>query len=86
MKLILTSKEIKYIIVDNNTGRITESGEEQGKNDTFEETFVDLSSIEIGKPPKISYNKTEYTNRKKPISPVWVDLLYNVTEIITDKR
>lgn len=80
IKIVIDSKEIKYFIV-NEDGKITESGEDTGVNDTFEDTFVDMKKLVIGKPPIISYNKGVYS-RKTPLrEAVWTELNYNVLEI-----
>lgn len=79
-KVIIDSKEIKYLIVEP-TGRIIESGEKEGENDTFENSFVNMEKLEVGKKINISFNKGIYERRSVPKEAVWVDLLYDVISI-----
>ena len=81
MKIVLDSKEIGYLVVEKATGRIIESGEAEGQNDTFEDSFIDLETVKVGQAPKISYNKGVYSRRKTPKEPVWAELLYKVLEV-----
>lgn len=75
-KILLDNKEIKYFII-NLDGKIIETGDENP--DTWEETFVDMDSIEVGKAPKISYNKSQMQRQGK--TPVWSYLNYTVKSI-----
>lgn len=77
VKLTLKSQEIKYFIVNLEDGRITESGDED--ETTFEDTFIDLKTIEVGKKPLISYNYSLYTRKFPDRAPVWSQLNYEIT-------
>ncbi len=81
MKVELDSKEIKFLEISDNDGRILKSGEREGFNDTFEDSFVDLKTVEVGKKPMISFNKGVYERRKHKIEPVWTELAYKVLKI-----
>lgn len=77
-KLDIDNKEINFFIISAETGKIKSSGDEN--DDTWEDTYIDLNSIEVGKPPSICFNKahrTRYTGRE----PVFTNLNYNVTLI-----
>ena len=65
-KIEIQNSEIKYLIV-NEKGRVIETGEEF---DTFQDTKVDLKSIEVGKRLRIIFN-----------NKVWTELNYKITEI-----
>jgi hypothetical protein len=81
VKLVLNSGEINHLVVSLHDGRIIESGESDAEQNTFENTYVDVSTIEIGKPPKISFNYFLYKRKSVNKTPVWVDLNYNVESI-----
>ena len=55
MKILIDNNEIQYLIV-NERGKVLESGEEKGL-DTFQDTFVDLSSVKVGKEPRITFRR-----------------------------
>ena len=65
-KIDIDNKEIKYLIV-NERGRVIETGEEF---DTFQDTKVDLKSIEVGKRLRITFN-----------NKVWAQLNYKTISI-----
>ena len=65
-KIEIQNKEIQYLIV-NKKGRVIETGEEF---DTFQDTKVDLKSIEVGKRLRITFN-----------NKVWTELNYKTISI-----
>lgn len=85
IKVILDNKEIKYFVVSATDGRILESGEAEN-HDTWEDTFIKLESIEVGRAPKISFNYGFYTRSFSKKVPVWVDLAYIVKEVTKTKK
>lgn len=66
-KIDIDNKEIKYLIV-NERGRVIETGEEF---DTFQDTKVDLNSIEIGKRLKLTFNNKVWTQLNYKTINVW---------------
>ena len=66
-KIDIANKEIKYLIV-NEKGRVIETGEEF---DTFQDTKVDLNSIEIGKRLKLTFNNKVWTQLNYKTINVW---------------
>jgi hypothetical protein len=66
-KIDIDNKEIKYLIV-NEKGRVIETGEEF---DTFQDTKVDLNSIEIGKRLKLTFNNKVWTQLNYKTINVW---------------
>jgi len=85
IKVILDSEEIKYFIISATDGRIIESGETLN-NDTWEDTFIRVDTIEVGKTPKISFNYGFYTRSCSKKEPVWVNLAYKVTDVQKTKK
>lgn len=81
VKVILNSSEINYLVVSLQDGRIIESGESESENNTFEDTYMKVSSIEVGKHPKISYNYGVYTRRSVGKTPVFTELNYVVLAV-----
>lgn len=75
IKVLLDSKEIDYFLLADD-GKIVESGDELP--DTWEDTYVDVSTIEVGKKMKISYNFGIYTRKFPDRKPVWEELNYNI--------
>jgi hypothetical protein len=66
-KIDIDNKEIKYLVV-NEKGRVIETGEEF---DTFQDTKVDLNSIEIGKRLKLTFNNKVWTQLNYKTINVW---------------
>jgi hypothetical protein len=66
-KIDIDNNEIKYLIV-NEKGRVIETGEEF---DTFQDTKVDLNSIEIGKRLKLTFNNKVWTQLNYKTVNVW---------------
>ena len=66
-KIEIQNSEIKYLIV-NEKGRVIETGEEF---DTFQDTKVDLNSIEIGKRLKLTFNNKVWTQLNYKTINVW---------------
>lgn len=66
-KIDIDNNEIKYLIV-NERGRVIETGEEF---DTFQDTKVDLNSIEIGKRLKLTFNNKVWTQLNYKTINVW---------------
>lgn len=70
IKVFIDSKELSYFII-NPKGKIVETGEKiktvkQGITsyecgDTFQDTYIDLKTIEVGVEPSISFNKKVFT-------------------------
>lgn len=85
IKVILDNEEIKYFVVSAENGRILESGETENQ-DTWEDTYIDLNSIEVGKAPKISFNYSFFIRTTSKRKPVWTDLLYKVKAIEKTKK
>lgn len=85
IKVILDSEEIKYFVINAKDGRILESGETEN-HDTWEDTFVKLETVEVGKAPKISFNYGFFTRSCSKKLPVWADLNYKVTKIEKTKQ
>lgn len=85
IKVILDNEEIKYFVVSAENGRILESGETENQ-DTWEDTYVDLNTVEVGRAPKISYNYSFFSRTTSKRKPVWVDLLYKVKSIEKTKK
>lgn len=77
-KIYINSKEIEFFIFSEETGKIKSSGDIN--QDTWEDTYLDLNSIVIGKEPVVSFNKAVRT-RNKNIEPVWTPLIYKITSI-----
>lgn len=77
-KIYVDNKEINFFIVSTDTGKIKSSGDID--EDTWEDTYVNLNSIEVGKPPSICFNKAHRT-RHIGREPVFTNLNYNVTSI-----
>lgn len=86
VKVTLKSDEIKYFVVNLEDGRIIESGDED--ETTFEDTFVDLNTLEVGRKPLISYNFSLYTRKYPDRKPVWTELNYEITakEFLSKKK
>lgn len=66
-KIDIDNNEIKYLIV-NERGRVIETGEEF---DTFQDTKVDLNSIEIGKRLRLTFNNKVWTQLNYKTINVW---------------
>ena len=66
-KIDIDNNEIKYLIV-NERGRVIETGKEF---DTFQDTKVDLNSIEIGKRLKLTFNNKVWTQLNYKTINVW---------------
>ena len=81
VKVKLKNPEINYLIVSLLDGRITESGEDLENQGTFEDTYVKLHTLEVGKKPIISFNYSLYTRKQKTKTPVWTELNYEITEV-----
>jgi hypothetical protein len=60
VKIDLKNKEIKYFIV-NERGRILETGELSEEKDTFQDTFIDFKSLEVGEKVKLTFNRKVFT-------------------------
>ena len=60
IKIGLKNKEIKYFIV-NERGRIVDTGEIQEEKDTFQDTFIDFKSLEVGEKVKLTFNRKVFT-------------------------
>ena len=60
IKIDLKNKEIKYFIV-NERGRIVDTGEIQEEKDTFQDTFIDFKSLEVGEKVKLTFNRKVFT-------------------------
>lgn len=78
IKVHLNSKEIDFLIISKETGKIKSSGDVNP--DTWEDTYVDLNSVVLGKEPVISFNKA-FRTRHKNNEPVWTPLIYKITLI-----
>lgn len=81
VKLVLNSKEIDFLIVSLQRGRILDSGESEQDRGTFDNTYMDLESICVGKAPRVSFNFDFYTRKTSGKEPVWVDLNYKILSI-----
>jgi hypothetical protein len=81
VKIELKNPDIKYLIVSLSNGRIIESGENLENQGTFEDTYLKLDTIEVGKTPTISFNYSVYTKKMKNKTPVWTELNYIITKI-----
>ena len=60
VKISLKSKEILYFIV-NERGKIVDTGEIQEEKDTFQDTFIDFKSLEVGEKVKLTFNRKVFT-------------------------
>lgn len=60
VKISLKSKEIGYFIV-NERGKIVDTGEIQEEKDTFQDTFIDFKSLEVGEKVKLTFNRKVFT-------------------------
>ena len=60
VKISLKSKEIIYFIV-NERGKIVDTGEIQEEKDTFQDTFIDFKSLEVGEKVKLTFNRKVFT-------------------------
>ena len=60
VKISLKNKEIKYFIV-NERGKIVDTGEIQEEKDTFQDTFIDFKSLEVGEKVKLTFNRKVFT-------------------------
>ena len=60
VKISLKSKEIVYFIV-NERGKIVDTGEIQEEKDTFQDTFIDFKSLEVGEKVKLTFNRSVFT-------------------------
>ena len=60
VKIGLKNKEINYFIV-NERGRIVDTGEVSEEKDTFQDTFIDFKSLEIGEKVKLTFNRSVFT-------------------------
>ena len=60
IKIGLKNKEIKYFIA-NERGRILETGESSEDKDTFQDTFIDFKSLEVGEKVKLTFNRKVFT-------------------------
>lgn len=78
VKVYLDSREIDFLIISKETGKIKSSGDINP--DTWEDTYVDLSSVVVGKELVISFNKA-FRTRHKNNEPVWTPLIYKITLI-----
>jgi hypothetical protein len=73
----IDNREINFFLINKSTGKIKNSGDEV-LAETWEDTYVDVNSLLVGKLPSICFNKfSRIKNSKK--EPVWVDLNYKVT-------
>ena len=74
----IDNKEIDYIVINSETGKIIETGEknvitEEGKTElanTFSGTYVKINSIKLGKPLLVCFNKDakgSYLQSLKPL-------------------
>ncbi len=75
----LNDKEIGFFIISTETGKIKSSGDTV-LQETWEDTYVNLNSLVVGKEPNISFNKAHKT-RHAGKEPVFVDLLCKITSI-----
>lgn len=76
MKLIIDSKEINFFKL-NEKGKIIESGDINSS--TWDKTYIDLKSIEIGKPPLLTF---QIDNINTDNNVKWVKLNYNILKIL----
>lgn len=60
VKISLKNKEIGYFIV-NERGKIVDTGEIQEEKDTFQDTFIDFKSLEVGEKVKLTFNRKVFT-------------------------
>ena len=60
VKISLKRKEIVYFIV-NERGKIVDTGEIQEEKDTFQDTFIDFKSLEVGEKVKLTFNRKVFT-------------------------
>ena len=60
VKIGLKNKEINYFIV-NERGRIVDTGEVAEEKDTFQDTFIDFKSLEVGEKVKLTFNRSVFT-------------------------
>lgn len=77
MRIKLDNEEIKFFDL-NTRGKIVKSGDHQPT--TWDRVHVDLDNLEVGKPPRLTFNKSERESIGK--EPVFTNLNYCVTEII----
>lgn len=77
-KVYIDNKEINFFIISADTGKIKSSGDVD--EDTWEDTYVDLETLKVGKEPSICFNKAHKTKHATK-EPVWTDLNYKVTSI-----
>lgn len=68
-KIDIDCQDIKYFIV-NERGKIIDTGEKDEEKDTFQDTLLDLKTVEIGEYPSITFNRKVFTT-----------LNYKVTDI-----
>lgn len=78
-KLNIDNKEINFFIISADTGKIKSSGDIE-MPECWEDTFVDLETLEIGKQPSLCFNKA-HKSRYLDREPKWTDLNYKVTSI-----
>lgn len=74
MIVYIDSKDIKYLKV-NESGKITRCGLPKSEQD-FENTYLDIKKLEVGKEPVISFNKCVLGDNCN-----WVKLNYKITGI-----
>lgn len=59
-KITIDSQEIQYFII-NERGKIILTGEKLEEKDTFQDTFIDLKTISIGKCLSLTFNRKSFT-------------------------
>lgn len=72
VKIGLKNKEINYFIV-NERGRILDTGESSEEKDTFQDTFIDFKSLEVGEKVKLTFNRSVFT--KLNYETVFIEVL-----------
>lgn len=75
----VASDEINYLKC-NEKGRIIESGDTDPGRDAWVGVSVDLSVLEEGSYPLLSFNERE--NKREGKDPVWVNLNYKITSLL----
>lgn len=82
IKALINHPEIEFLTINTETGRVQDSGSE----DLFEDTFVKVETVKVGETPTISFNYGMFSRPGSTKTPIFVELNYIVTEIITIKK
>lgn len=79
VKIELNEGGINYLIVNLLSGKVVESGEDESEQGTFEDTYVDVKTINVGQAPTVSFNFGIYTKKYPNREPVWTELIYKIS-------